>query len=48
MFSKNIYEFYERMSFINGYTQVLRGDKFYQQFVMESLRNNLVKHLIFR
>ena len=48
MFSKNIYRFYERMSFINGYAQVLCGNKFYQQFVVETLRNNLVKRFIFR
>lgn len=48
MSAKSIYEFYEHMIFVNGYAQVLCGNKFYKQFVMESLRNNLVKHLIFR
>ena len=48
MYAKNIYEFYEHMSFINGYTQVLCGNKFYKQFIVESLRNNLVKYFIFR
>ena len=45
---RNIYEFYEHMSFVKGYAQVLCGNKFYKQFIVESLRNNFVKYFIFR
>lgn len=48
MYYKNIYEICEHLNFIRGYNQVLNGNKFYPQFVVETLRNNLIKQIVFR